>query len=121
VQIDETLSLDDMPAFYRAADLVAQPSHAEGLGLAVLEGMACGKPVVATDVFGIQEIITHEQDGLLVPPCQVEPLAEAIVRLAADPAERERLAAGGLATMKARFDILRQIEETERAYREVLS
>src|SRR4029079_17908785 len=63
----------------------------EGFGLTVVEGMAAGLPVVAPDAGGPAEIIRHDVDGLLVPPGDTVALADALRRLAADPATRRRL------------------------------
>jgi glycosyltransferase involved in cell wall biosynthesis len=69
---------------YRAADVVVQPSHGEGLGLALLEAMACGRPVVGTAVTGIAEIITHAIHGLLVQNGDIAAMADAIVQCLTD-------------------------------------
>jgi glycosyltransferase involved in cell wall biosynthesis len=69
---------------YRAADVVVQPSHGEGLGLALLEAMACGRPVVGTAVTGIAEIITHGIHGLLVQNGDIAAMADAIVQCLTD-------------------------------------
>lgn len=120
VRIDENLKLDDMPSIYKAADLIVQPSFAEGLGLALLEAMASGKPVIGTTIPGIQEIITHEQNGLLVPPGSVEPLAEAIVRIATKQGLAQQLVKAGLAMIKSQFDIERTVQETENIFFELV-
>lgn len=72
----------------------------EPFGQVVVEGMAAGMPVVATDAGGPAETITHGVDGVLVAPGDADALAEAIVRLRADPAERSRL--GAAAVVRAR-------------------
>jgi glycosyltransferase involved in cell wall biosynthesis len=121
VEVRETLTLRDMPTLFRAADVVVQPSLAEGLGLALLEGMACGAPVVGTDIPGIQEIVTHGRDGLLVSPGKPEPLAAALVRVLSEPDLSRELAAGGLALVGDRFDVRRTAAETLDAYESVVA
>lgn len=116
LDIREQLTLDDMPALYAAADVVVQPSHAEGLGLAILEAMACQRPVVGSDIPGINEIITDGRDGILIPAGSVERLAGAIIQLAHDPALAARLASEGLRTVRSRFGLARMIAETETVY-----
>ena len=105
-----------MPAVYAAADLVVQPSHAEGLGLALLEAMATGRPVVGSDIPGINEVITDGTDGILVQAGDVQGLAVVIGRLARDPALARQLADRGLQTVRRRFTLDRMITETEAAY-----
>lgn len=75
-----------------AADIIVVPScWGDAYPLTVMEGMAAGKPVIATDVGGIPEQIQHEQDGLLVPPANAVVLAEAMERLIKDEVFRLRL------------------------------
>jgi glycosyltransferase involved in cell wall biosynthesis len=73
--------IDDMPAFYRACDLVCIPSRAEPFGRTVIEAFAVGTPVVASAVGGLKEIVTDEETGLLVVYGSRETLADAISRL----------------------------------------
>lgn len=120
IRIDETLVFDDMPDLYAAADIVVQPSYAEGLGLAILEAMASGKPIIGSDTSGIREIIIHEHNGLLVPPKQVEPLADAIIQLATNHYFAKQLAEEGMALVKSLFDIRRTIHETDLIYHELV-
>lgn len=84
----------------RAADVVVNPSYTEGLPTVVLEAAALGRAVVATDVGGTREIITHEETGLLVAPREPQLLAKALERLACAPGDRARL--GGAARRRAR-------------------
>jgi glycosyltransferase involved in cell wall biosynthesis len=86
-----------------AFDLFIQPSLWEGLSISLLEGMAARRPLVATDIPGNREQIVHEGNGLLVPPGQVEPLAEAICRLLGDPELAERLAGRAHEEARLRF------------------
>src|SRR5439155_24113960 len=75
----------EMPAFYAALDAVAHPCIEEPFGLAVVEGMASARPVVAAAGCGIPEIICDGVDGLLVPPGSAASRAAALVRLLASP------------------------------------
>lgn len=89
----------------KQADIFALPSRHEGFGLAVVEAMACGLPVVASDCRpGPGEIITSEVDGLLVPPGDLVALRQALERLMADGNLRQRLAAEALRSTY-RFDL----------------
>lgn len=84
--------VDDVPDWVAAFDVFAFPSHHEGLGSVLLQAMAAGTPVVASDTGGIPELIRHEETGLLVPPQDANALAAAIERLHGDEALRHRLA-----------------------------
>lgn len=80
----------------RRAEVLVQPSHKEGWGLTVLEANACGTPVVATRVPGLQDSVRHEKSGLLVPPSDSTALAGALSRILGDSKERQVLSQGGL-------------------------
>jgi glycosyltransferase involved in cell wall biosynthesis len=121
VLIDRTLGLTDMPLAYGACEIVAQPSHGEGLGLAVLEGMASRRAVVTTPVMGIEEIVTAEKDSIVVELGDIEALSAALVRLTDDPSLRGRLGRAGRATVLHRFSHSRMINETEQLFREIVS
>lgn len=81
-------SRDELVALYNAADLFVFPSVDEGMPNAVLEAMSCGLPVVACAVNGCTELVQPDRTGLLVPPRNVEVLAEALQRLCDTPEER---------------------------------
>jgi glycosyltransferase involved in cell wall biosynthesis len=83
--------------------LLILPSAAEGFGLVLIEAMAAGIPVVATDVPGIRDVVKDEITGLLVPPADPRRLADAINRLIADPLLRNRLIEAGAAEVRERF------------------
>jgi glycosyltransferase-like protein len=85
----------ELGGWYRAADVFAFPSVKEGFGLVVLEALAAGLPVVATDIPVFAEYLTSGKNALLVPPDDGPGLAGAVEALVADPALRRRLAAGG--------------------------
>ncbi len=102
----------DVPALLAAADVFCLPSYFEGLPMGVIEAMLTGIAVVATDIAGCREQVVPEQTGLLVPPMQVAPLAEALARLAADPALRARLGAAGQIIALDRFDEARVTART---------
>jgi glycosyltransferase involved in cell wall biosynthesis len=87
---------DDAPAVIANLDVLVQPSRGpEGLGRTILEAMACAVPVIAVDRWGPREIVDDGETGLLVPPGDVAALADAMIRLGADPALRVRLGAAG--------------------------
>ena len=87
----------------RQISLLVLPSSAEGFGLVLIEAMAAGVPVVATDVAGIRDVVRNNRTGLLVPAASPADLARAIERLLADPALAERLASAARADVQRRF------------------
>jgi glycosyltransferase involved in cell wall biosynthesis len=110
----------DVPALMQAADLVVHPSHADALPTVLMQAMAAGRPVVATDVGGIPEIVGDEA-GVLVPPGAPARLAAEIDALAGDPARRAAMGtAGGLRFAKM-FDAHTWARELVGLYEEVLA
>src|SRR5256885_9003 len=69
-------------------DVLVLPSEAEGFGLVLIEAMAAGVPVVATDVPGIRDVVVHEENGLLVPPRNPGAISAALLRIEEDEALR---------------------------------
>jgi glycosyltransferase involved in cell wall biosynthesis len=88
----------ELPVWYNAADLFVYPSLYEGFGLPPLEAMACGTPVIVSNVSSLPEVVGEA--GLTVPPHDVEALANAIQSLLDDPARRQALREAGLARAK---------------------
>jgi glycosyltransferase involved in cell wall biosynthesis len=85
------LSRDILPAYYAAADVCVVPSHYEPLGLVALEAMACGTPVIASDVGGLKYTVVSQETGLLAPPKNEAVFADAIDRLLGDSLWRQQL------------------------------
>lgn len=112
--------VEEMPALYRAVDLVVLPSYREGLPKGLIEAAACGLPLVTTDVPGCRAVVTHEVDGLLVPARDGGGLATAIARLMDDAPLRARLGAAARAKALAQFDERIVIEKTLAVYQELL-
>jgi glycosyltransferase involved in cell wall biosynthesis len=100
---------DRLPALYAAADVFCLPSFAEGVPTVLMEAMAIGVPVVATNIMGVPELVEHERDGLLVPPARADLLAAALARLLADAGLRERFAARGRERVLADYDRARAV------------
>lgn len=112
----------DVRPWLYAADAVVLPSRWEGLALAPLEAMACGRPVVLTDVSGARESLPPE-DGpdLLVPPEDPPALAAALVRLLRDDRLRDRTARRAADHVRASFDVRRTAGAVLGLYQELLS
>jgi glycosyltransferase involved in cell wall biosynthesis len=105
----------DVAEALTALDLVVFPSLWEGTPLTVLETLAMGKPIVATDADGLQDVLTHGRDAVMVPRRDSKALADAMIELARNPAERERLAAHAKKT-GAQYDIDLFVKKMERLY-----
>ena len=88
---------------YARAAVVACPSRREGFGVACLEAMAHGRPVVATGVGGLRDLVVDEETGLVVPPRDPQALRAALERLLADPELRRRLGAAGRERARGHF------------------
>jgi glycosyltransferase involved in cell wall biosynthesis len=109
----------DARAFTEAADIYVNPADFEGLPVSILEAMALGRPVVATDVGGVPSII-REGTGILVPPKDPEALAAAVGALIDDPERASMLGKGAEALVEDEFGLERMIRRTEAVYEEVL-
>ena len=91
-----TVSDEDRARYYRSADIFCSPATGkESFGIVLLEAMAAGRPVVASDIEGYSYVVTHGREGLLVEPKSDVSLAEAIATLLRDPDLRNRLAVNG--------------------------
>ncbi len=110
----------DVAAWYRRAELLVHPARWEGFGLALLEAMLAGKPVVASRVSSAPEIVTDGETGLLVPPDDPAALAGAVSTLLADPARSAAMGAAGLARARREFSVTRMAELTVVVYAGVL-
>jgi len=108
-------------AFYHLATVAALPSRMEGLSQALLEAMALGLPVVASDAGGNPEMVRSGETGLLVRPLDPAAWAEALERLLGDGALARRLAHAGRALVRREFTLERTAERTEAVYREALA
>ena len=88
--------------------------------MSLLEAMACGKPVVATRIGGVPEVVEEGKTGLLVPPGDSPALAEALLRLLRDPALRTRMGEAGRRRAERLFDQRRQVEQITAVYDNIL-
>ena len=106
----------DVPVLLDLCDVFVQPSLSEGLSIAILEAMAAGKPVVTTRVGGNPELVVEGETGLLVEPANAPALADAVIRVLADPAAARRLGQSGLERVRSRFSMTRMVREYEAIY-----
>jgi glycosyltransferase involved in cell wall biosynthesis len=112
---------ENVPEFLLGLDILAFPSINEGLGTVLLDALAAGCAVVATDVGGIPEIIVDQKTGLLVPPKDTVKLAEGIERLLFDDGLAARLASQGLKHIKANFSLDSMVDGNLKVYQRLLN
>ena len=115
------LTGDFEPFNYINADIFCLPSLWEGLSIAMLEAMAMKKAMVVTLTDGARDIITNEQNAIVVQPRQPESLAEAIVRCAADSRLRSRLGHAAYKLVRQRFDSQRVANSVAQIYKDLAS
>ncbi|MDR7519629.1 MAG: glycosyltransferase [Armatimonadota bacterium] len=110
----------DATALIGAADLFVLPSLHEGLPISLLEAMALGRPVVAFRVGGVPEVAVDGETGVLVPPGDVDALAEGILELLADPDRRERMGRAARARVHQGYGMAEMVATVEGVYRKVI-
>jgi glycosyltransferase involved in cell wall biosynthesis len=110
----------DVPDILGAADAVCLSSSADASPMALLEAMAVGKPVIATDVGGIPEAVVDEQTGLLVPAGNPAAFATALLRLARDQALAERMGRAARERHRTHFSVERMVAEYVDVFKRVL-
>jgi len=111
----------DIKDVIAAADIIAAPSYLEGLGVAIMEAMACGKAIVASNVGGIPESVVDGETGLLAEAGDAGELADAIVRLASDRGLREAMGQRGRQRAQSDFSVESLIADTLGVYAKVLA
>lgn len=109
-----------MPELYRCADIVLNPSLADNMPISILEALACGVPVVSTNVGGIPDLLEHGVTGVLVAPGDPQALAAAVLALLRDPARAAAMRAAGL-ELAQRLCWPRIAPRLEALYRRTLS
>jgi len=116
------VSQEDLPKVYAACDVFVLPSvsRLEAFGIAALEAMSSGKPVVVTDIPGVREVIQDGREGLLADPVNPQDLAEKIRRLLADAALREEMGRSGREKVLSSFGIERITDQILRVYESVV-
>ncbi len=112
--------ITDARDLLRALDLFVMPSIHEGLGVAALEAMACGVPVIASRTGGLIDLIGEGGAGILTPPGDSAALAEAIASLARSPARRAEIGAAGRARVATNFTMAAMAARTVALYREAI-
>jgi glycosyltransferase involved in cell wall biosynthesis len=119
----ETLFLgyqEQVATFFAAFDVFILPSANEGTPVTAIEALAAGKPVVATRVGGIPDVVRDGEDGFLVAPGDVDALADRLAQLATDDELRERMGEAARARVRERYSVERLVDDVDRLYRALL-
>jgi len=110
----------DMPTLLASIDIFVMPSLSEGLGIAVLEAMAAGKPVIASAVGGLRESVVDGETGFQVPPADSQALAAAIDKILANSDLTARFSSAGQARARSEFSLDNMAKKNEALYFELL-
>jgi len=111
---------EDVAPYYAAFDALVLPSGNEGTPVSAIEALAAGRPVVATRVGGVPDVVRDGKDGFLVEAGATDDLADRLERLARDPALRERMGEQGRARVLPRYAVHRLVDDVDRLYRSLL-
>jgi glycosyltransferase involved in cell wall biosynthesis len=111
----------DVPRLLAGADAVAVPSLHEGLGVAALEAMAAGRPVVASRTGGLAEVVSQGETGWLVPPGDPRELAQAIAAAVRDPARAKLYGTAGRARVSREYGMERMVADNAALYRTLVA
>jgi glycosyltransferase involved in cell wall biosynthesis len=112
---------DDMPSVYAALDVMVSSSRQEGLPMAILEGMASGRALIATAVGEVPTVVLDEKTGVVVPPENAELVAGAIAGLLRDPAKRARLGSAARQLIEDEYSAARMTADYLRVYDEAIA
>jgi len=112
---------EDVVPFLHAMDVFVLPSRTEGLPITILEAMAAGKPVVATAVGGIPEVVRDGETGFLTPPGDPDRLAEAVIRLLEAPTLATAMGEAGRKRVESEFTLDGEARQTSTVYHQVLA
>ena len=110
-----------MAPFYAAFDALLLPSSNEGTPVSAIEALAAARPVVATRVGGVPDVVVEGEDGFLVEPGATDDLADRLAQLARDPELRARMGEAGRQRVLPRYAVERLVDDVDRLYRELLS
>lgn len=116
IVVVEDVSPTQLPPYYALIDVLTMPSLRDGLPNALLEGMACGRAVVATDAGGMPDVLRHGENAHMIEAGDVEGLAAGMSQLVLDHALRSRYGSAARATVLERFTLAREIDLTLELY-----
>ncbi|NPV52745.1 MAG: glycosyltransferase family 4 protein [Firmicutes bacterium] len=112
---------DDIPAILGSLDLFVLPTLSEGMSITILEAMAAGVPVVASDVGGVSEVVTDGATGWLTTPGDAAALAGAMETALSNPDKARAMASRARLEVKENFDLRTMLQRTDRLYRDLLT
>ncbi len=110
----------DMPKLLASSDIFVLPSLSEGLGVAVLEAMAAGKPIVASAVGGLKESVVDGQTGFLIPPTNAQALADALKKLLSDSSLIDQFGSAGRARAAEKYSLENMAKGNESLYHKLV-
>ena len=112
---------EDVAAWYAICDAVVLTSASEGTPVTIIEALAAARPVVATAVGGVPDVVDDGETGFLVPPGDTQAIAERLEVLARDPALRGSMGETGRERVLRRYSVDRLVGDVDALYRELLS
>lgn len=107
--------------FYRSLDVVVVPSRKESFGVTAVEGAACGRPVIGSNIEGLPEVILDGKTGILAPPENPQKLAEAMELLLLDSKQREQMGEAGRRFVLEKYDWQKNVSQMEAVYLSLLN
>jgi len=111
---------NDIPSLSSATDIFCMPSLNEALGYSLLEAVASGVPVVASNVGGIPEVITHGKEGILVEPGNAQQISQAVEKVMNDDKLAKSMGSAGKKTARERFSSEAMLTRTDKLFKAVL-
>jgi glycosyltransferase involved in cell wall biosynthesis len=120
VDYQGVVEVEEVPVLINKSRIFLYPSRREPFGLSIVEAMACGVPVITTNVFGPKEIVRDDYDGIAVPPDDVKALVDAVETLLSDKKLRKRVAQNALKSVAERYDIREHARDLVTIYQETI-
>lgn len=119
IVVHDKFSNEDIPVLYNVADVTVLCSEAEGYGTVLLEAMACGCPVIGSDVIGINEVIRNGYNGILCKYGDCQALNEAIIKILTDQTIRDKFVKNSFSVLKSKYNLRKQAENHLRLYKSI--
>lgn len=110
----------DVAPFYQGLDVVVVPSFQESFGVTAVEGSACARPIIASQVGGLPEVVLPGETGILVQTGNASAFSRAMESLLMNPAERERLGSAGRRFVLEHYDWMENVSQMEQVYKRIL-